>query len=356
MTLQLQPLSDYEFQNRRRTTLLGYPRYSKKTGLILEGFAALQEVPASTHLNKGRDNDVLGSLSLALGAQAGGSIELLHLMFSSGDSANNMRVFFPQALDYWQEYADLHLKFHASPSSTYRTPHLDLHDTDYWKAIRLTSFALLLGHHTLLPQIAALWDYENDELDGLLERLVAPFAPGRATPPDTCTRHLPYFKLLKVFAAEPHKRPDLMARYMDGWYTASRREPYYESHTKGRDHSFLGNCAFEAAAVTYLLDIDDSSYRNHEFYPRDLIDFARSLLRPVEIGGSPTTMSPGVGAGEPLRCPAGQPCPKAGWWFAPADPSSRRVFKVDEVMPDLPSAYGKTIWQFEAQQSDGSAT
>ena len=272
-----------------------------------------------------------------------------------------MRAFLPKALDYWHEYADLHLKFHASPSSTYRTPHLDLHDTDYWKAIRLTSFALLLGHHTLLPQIAALWDYENDELDGLLERLVAPFASGRAAPPDTCTRHLPYFKLLKVFAAEPHKRPDLMARYMDGWYTASRREPYYESHTKGRDHSFLGYWAFEAAAVTYLLDIDDSSYRSHEFYPRDLIDFARSLPRPVEIGGSPTATTLGVGAGEPLRCPAGQPCPKAGWWFAPADPASRRLFKTDELMPELQSAYGKTIWQFDAQQfdapqSDGSAT
>jgi hypothetical protein len=81
-----------------------------------------------------------------------------------------------------------------------------------------------------------------------------------ATPPDECTRHLPYFKLLKVFSAAPEDRPVLMAQYMDDWYEASRREHYYRSHTKGRDHNFLGYWSFEAAAVTVLLDIDDSSY------------------------------------------------------------------------------------------------
>jgi hypothetical protein len=350
----IKALDAREFTVKRRSALLDFSIYKEITGDAIETLAlvgaGLSDLDRLAKLPADRP-------MISAEERAWSSLDLLHVQYTAGDRAENLALITQEVLSYWRSYAALHVAFHKSAASGgRRVPHADLHDTDYWKAIRLTSFALLLGHHTLLPQIAALWDYENDELDGLLERLVAPFAPGRATPPDTCTRHLPYFKLLKVFAAEPHKRPDLMARYMDGWYTASRREPYYESHTKGRDHSFLGYWAFEAAAVTYLLDIDDSSYRNHEFYPRDLIDFARSLPRPVEIGGSPTTLSPGVGAGEPLRCPAGHPCPKAGWWFAPADPSSRRVFKVDEVMPDLPSAYGKTIWQFEAQQSDGSAT
>ena len=47
--------------------------------------------------------------------------------------------------------------------------------------------------------------------DGLLERLVAPFVSGRGTPPDDCTRHLPYFKTLKIFAAPKEKRPAMMA-------------------------------------------------------------------------------------------------------------------------------------------------
>jgi len=74
---------------------------------------------------------------------------------------------------------------------------------------------LLLGHAEHLSQIAPLWDYENEELDGLLERLVAPFVSGRTPSPDTCTHHLPFIKLLKVFNAAPEKREALMARYLD---------------------------------------------------------------------------------------------------------------------------------------------
>ncbi|MBS1211301.1 MAG: hypothetical protein H6R19_3699 [Proteobacteria bacterium] len=51
-----------------------------------------------------------------------------------------------------------------------------------------------------------------------------------------------------------------------------------------------------------------------------------------------------------LRCPAGQPCPKAGYWLTPAKLSSRRLFKQGEVMPDFDSNYGATIWQWDEQQ------
>jgi len=83
----------------------------------------------------------------------------------------------------------------------------------------------------------------------------------------------PYFKTLKVFEASPEMRPGLMCEYLEEWYQASRRESYYDSHT--RDTSFRGYWSWEAAAVTFLLGIDDSSYKTAEFYPADLVDFAR---------------------------------------------------------------------------------
>ncbi|WP_284620504.1 PoNe immunity protein domain-containing protein [Aquabacterium humicola] len=272
----------------------------------------------------------------------------LHVQFSAGVHPARLGDFLPEAVSYWLEFASYDKAFDDSPAAMgRRVPHIDLHDTDYWNAIRLTSFAILLGHTGLLPQIAALWDYENDDMDGLLERLVAPFVPSRAAPPDTCTRHLPYFKLLKVFSADASQRPALMARYMDEWYTASRREPYYDSHTKGRDHSFLGYWSFEAAAVAYVLDIEDESFRDHEFYPKDLADFARSLPRPVVLGGD---SSGGATTPERLHCPAGLPCPRTGFWFSPARPDSRRRFDAGETMPDLGGDYGTTIWQWDERQ------
>jgi len=48
--------------------------------------------------------------------------------------------------------------------------------------------------------------------------------------------------------------------------------------------------------------------------------------------------------------PAGQPCPESGWWFTPAQPGSRRYFKVGSTMPSLGGDYGDTFWQWSPDQ------
>jgi len=337
------PIPENDFLLFRRSPLLSYPTYSQQLSFYVEVFDVHHESPPEDLLDSPNDAQGLAALSGSMGGRAADTISYIHIQYSAGVSIEDVRNFFPEALQYWEEYAKYHEAFHATPGLTHKVPHLDLHDDDYWLAVRLATFAILLGCSKLLPRIVALWDYENDDMDGLLEHLVAPFVSGRGAPPDECTRHLPYFKLLKVFSAEPDNRPALMAKYMDDWYEASRREPYYKSHTKGREHNFLGYWSFEAAAVTYVLDIDDSSYRDHEFYPRDLIDFARSLPRPSEIGGEAAQMK--------FRCEANNPCPKTGYWFTPAKLGSRRYFQQGEIMPDFPaSTYGITIWMWDQHQ------
>lgn len=66
-------------------------------------------------------------------------------------------------------------------------------------------------------------------------------------------------------------------------------------------------------------------------------------------GGIPGDPDP-IKAGVRLRCEAGQPCPRAGFWFTPAQANSRRSFNAGESMPDLRSAWGATIWQWDEQQ------
>ncbi len=51
-----------------------------------------------------------------------------------------------------------------------------------------------------------------------------------------------------------------------------------------------------------------------------------------------------------LRCPAGDACPKAGYWMTPAKADSRRPFKAGEIMPSLGGDYGDTIWQWDERQ------
>lgn len=53
---------------------------------------------------------------------------------------------------------------------------------------------------------------------------------------------------------------------------------------------------------------------------------------------------------ENRRFSAGELCTRTGYYFTPASLTSRRQFHTGEVFPDLDSAYGKTIWQWAAQQ------
>lgn len=63
----------------------------------------------------------------------------------------------------------------------------------------------------------------------------------------------------------------------------------------------------------------------------------------------------GNAATRPPSTPGGEPCPRAGWWFTPAAANSRRHFRQGETMPDLNSAWGATIWQWDRVQDGGGA-
>ena len=327
--------------------MIGFAPYADYMDEVTQSYELITTEVVTKRLREAEDpEEALTAVMGGTRQRAWDYLSGLHLQYSAGVALSALREFFPILLASWEEYAKYDEAFdQTSRAGGRKVPHLDLYDKGYWRAIRLTSFAICLGYTNLLPRVAALWDYENDDMDGLLERLVAPYVPGRGTPPDECTRHLPYFKTLKIFEAELEERPALMAKYLDEWYKASRREPYYDSHTKGRLHSYYGYWSFEAAAIAVELDIDDSSFRDKPFYPAELADFGRSFKT-----GS------GVGAGDAdrlsLRCEAGQSCPKAGYWMTPAKAGSRRYFQQGEVMPAVTSDYGSTIWQWDSDQSD----
>lgn len=53
------------------------------------------------------------------------------------------------------------------------------------------------------------------------------------------------------------------------------------------------------------------------------------------------------------RVPAGDLCPRSGWWYSPAQVSSRRGFKQGDVFPDFEgSDYGATFWLWSQDQAD----
>jgi len=90
--------------------------------------------------------------------------------------------------------------------------------------------------------------------------------------------------------------------FLDGWYKQLDDCYWHGTHKDKPGHSYyFGYWAFEAALVTYLWNIDDTLYRDHLHYPKDLVDFARNL----DAAPKPQPLK------SHSRVEANQPCPPA---------------------------------------------
>ena len=132
----------------------------------------------------------------------------------------------------------------------------------------------------------------------------------------------------------------MMSEYLSEWYQASRREPYFDSHDR---ENFLGYWSWEAAAITFLLDIDDTSYRHASFYPRDLVEYARS-----NVAGTPSGKTT-PNAIEELRCKAGEVCPVSGKWETLSLPPESKIFQKGDMMSAAATPYGITVWVYKGE-------
>ena len=97
----------------------------------------------------------------------------------------------------------------------------------------------------------------------------------------------------------------------------------------------------KSAAFTWRLLWEDTRYRDGQI--------------PDEEARYPTPTQSVATAEAPeplrnLRCEAGQPCPRRGYWVTPAQAESRRQFEQGEAMPAVSGDYGKTIWQWDLDQ------
>jgi hypothetical protein len=93
---------------------------------------------------------------------------------------------------------------------------------------------------------------------------------------------------------------------------------------------------------------EDSEERDEQpvFENRDCVWYL------VERAGNlrSTAEHPGSDDGENRRVAAGHACPETGYYFTPARPNSRKLFREGDVMPTFDSTYGTIIWQWDVDQ------
>lgn len=88
---------------------------------------------------------------------------------------------------------------------------------------------------------------------------------------DRVVFHQKQFSLLQSAIIEsPDKSQEKIQEFLEGYYQSMNKTYWYGSH-KSDSNSFFGYWCFEAAAVVKVCNFDDSSFRNHPLYPRDLV-------------------------------------------------------------------------------------
>ena len=210
----------------------------------------------------------------------------------------------------------------------------------------LTGLAYLLGLKEYLPKIAH-WispnpDDGNDPLISLLfNRLGVEGAPS-ASELLHPKGYTPLYELLTQ-TQDKTKQQTLMQTYIRGFYKNIMNQTVWKGWDK-EGWIYFGFWSFEAGMITHLLNLDDSSYRDMTFYPKDLVEYARNQ----QPAASPVSNRY---TGRTLR--VGDTCTSTGWYEALLLNNRREHFTAGQIIEgQTVSAHGQTIVWYELTSSD----
>lgn len=147
---------------------------------------------------------------------------------------------------------------------------------DYLKLLQLLSFGVLFNlDKVIIKKLVNLFEADDQKAeDALLDKLVLLILPDRKQ--GIKLQHpKAYQPLFDAINAAKEEQPKLMQKFLKGWYKSMRKCGWYDIHLSPGKYNFNGYWCWEAAMVTLLYDMDDSSYRDMPFYPKDMVDYAR---------------------------------------------------------------------------------
>ena len=324
---------DFEsFRSRRRQRFLDPENFEACFKFIEPATKARERTLA---VADGENDTDFANLSRVAGDIAEDKFFLFSLRYTAGESPDKLRHDFEGVIAAYERYAKYDRQYHEEP----RMPLFDFnHIDDYVRMLALLSIAILLRRDDLIPRIHELIaDSAFDGQDAVYEELLTRFLPHRPYL-DEWYHELPYRYLLDVTGGESaEERIADMQSYLKNWYKYMKGCGWYDSHkNQGPEGGgYFGYWAWEAAAVAYLYDLDDTSFRDHLVYPKDLVAFARQHA-PLDQEQLPAQ----------YRVLPGEPCPKTGEWMVGHTPRTARRFTKGEMMPELNLDTGATIWMF----------
>ncbi len=195
----------------------------------------------------------------------GDLVRLMHRLYSRGDNLADFKAHLDMALEYrkWQKhYADeLPPKEQKSRIGKEEIRENSLENWLDWLA-----FAYCLdmgrGYYQQVFELIA-----NRGLDALFDCIAVKMGDSPSEVNDSVLFKKRFKKLYAVIEAEPEQRPKMMSTYLDAWYKLYGSP---DLHLMDTD-TYAGYWCWESALIVKLYDINDSSFIDHEYYPKDLV-------------------------------------------------------------------------------------
>jgi hypothetical protein len=218
------------------------------------------------------------------------AMERISLEYTAGAPIDELKGLYPAAVDAFEawcfayrdwsfhKFSDVRKEYEAEN----KTPcDIELNvATDFLELLRLLSLGILFKEDAQLRRIAKLIQPLRRK-DTVIEELLMVFVP------DSCEIngyfHVKlYGNLMSAsWSDDPQESAQFMNKFLNAWYKYFDGASWHNAHLRfGKFEdapnwaNYYGYFAWEAAAMVYLYDLDDSAYRDHLLYPKDLVDWA----------------------------------------------------------------------------------
>ena len=261
------------FKEERRQPFLDNTSFSNTMNAYEDDFAIIEQDLSDT-------SETASGRAELYGIRAQRYWSRFQLQYTYGANLGNLASSLTQVVE---AYEDSIAAMAEVPDDEYQPPFL-LDETidNYVDYVNLLSAAILLHREELVPRICALnEDTDYDKSDAVIEKLFSFFLSDRPEPNEL------YWKahalLLTAIGQSSHiERQRDMEKYVKGWYKSMKGVAHFwgkHEQITPEYSPYDGYWAMCAAAFTYLYDINDSTYRDEMVYPKDLVDYARSMPR-----------------------------------------------------------------------------
>lgn len=266
---------------------------------------------------------------------------LLYLEYTAGKPINELQILFEKLIESYEKQSEALAIFHKSEKPSVIATQSEI--------LNILGLGYLLHRNDLFSRIHSLVNGEGDSHTGEDEIINKFFKFNDASHPTINEGNLfalGYTKLCDVIDNVLVKNNkdhsiELLDEYLSDWYQMNKNEIWHNGHLDLENKtSYVGYWAFEAAALVYLLDLDDILLHKHLFYPKDIVEWARNQAKVIITNDDVIQ----------IKVKGGDKCTKAGYWTTPAQPGTRSYFSKGEILPTLSqSDWGDVYWYFDGE-------